>query len=72
LGTDARQISGSKCSIDFEHNGEYRRVDISIIIPNDQEFTSEDLAEEYQNKLVEKRKSCRRKKTCKRKENCER
>lgn len=69
LGTEVRQVAGSKCALDYydKELEDYVRVDLSIIIPKDQDFTSEDLAEEYQNKLTEKAKIAEEKKIAKEK-----
>jgi hypothetical protein len=54
-GIEMLQISGSKYALDIEHNGEFYRVDISAIVPNDQDFTAQDLNEEFLQKEEQKR-----------------
>ena len=48
------QIEGSKYGVDVEYNGENYLVRIDIVVPKEQEYTSEDLHEEYLQRMNEK------------------
>lgn len=50
------QIEGSKYAVDVEYNGENYLVRIDIVVPKEQDYTSEDLHEDYLQRMEEKEK----------------
>ena len=53
-GIEIVQISGSAYGCEIEYDGEFYRTELHCKIPNDQEFTSLDLNEEFLKKEKEK------------------
>lgn len=48
------QIEGSKYGVDVNYNGENYLVRIDIVVPKEQDYSSEDLHEEYLQRMKEK------------------